>query len=60
MDVFNLQTGSILFEGKHLTHWEYCLNPVPSKIDRNEQIQLEALVCLDSEQPVALAGKCNQ
>lgn len=62
MGVFHndLQTGSILFEGKHLTHWDYCLNPVPSEDDQSEQLVLKALVCLDSELPVALTGKHNE
>lgn len=57
-----LQTGSILFEGKHLTHWDYCLNPVASEDDdQSEQLDLKAFVCkgTNSEQRVALAGKYN-
>lgn len=56
----HFQTGSILFEGKHLSHWDYCLNPVPTDDDGDEQsdrLDLKALVCLDSEEPVAVAGK---
>lgn len=52
----NLQTGSILFEGKHLTHWDYCLNPLPSEDEQSDQLDLKALVCLDSEEPVTVAG----
>lgn len=55
----NLQTGSILFEGKHLTHWEYCLNPVPTdnNDEQSNRLDLKALVCPDSEEPVTVAGK---
>lgn len=54
---FTLQTGSILFENKLITHWNYCLNPLPSENGQNEQLQLKALVCLESQQPFTLASK---
>lgn len=46
--IFSVQTGSIFFEGKHLTHWKYCLNPKPDN-EQSDKLILDAHVCSHSE-----------